>query len=70
MFFFGVLTGEEPIDHLQKSALREGKSLHPLVDEVIAIHVAEEARHIAFADKFLRKHMPTMPRLSRLVLSL
>jgi P-aminobenzoate N-oxygenase AurF len=70
VFFFGVLAGEQPIDHLQKSVLREGRSLHPAVEEVMAAHVAEEARHIAFADLFLRKHVPTMPRFSRFALSL
>ncbi len=70
VFFFGVLAGEQPVDHLQKSVLREGRSLHPMVEKVMAIHVAEEARHIAFADTFLRKRVPTMPRFSRLLLSL
>ncbi|WP_131812183.1 AurF N-oxygenase family protein, partial [Mycolicibacterium conceptionense] len=30
-FFFGVLAGEEPIDHTQKNVLREGKALHPIM---------------------------------------
>ena len=54
-FFIGVLAGEEPIDHTQKNVLREGKSLHPIMERVMAIHVAEEARHISFAHEFLRK---------------
>ena len=29
LFFFGVLAGEEPIDHLQKAILREVDSSHP-----------------------------------------
>ena len=46
-FFIGVLASEEPLDHTQKDVLREGKSLHPIMERVMAIHVAEEARHIA-----------------------
>jgi hypothetical protein len=70
-FFFGVLAGEEPIDHTQKMILREeGKELHPIMERVMAIHVAEEARHISFAHEYVRKHVPEMRPLSRFVLSL
>jgi hypothetical protein len=69
-FFFGVLAGEEPIDHSQKMILREAKELHPIMERVMAIHVAEEARHISFAHEYVRKHVPDMPPLSRFVLSL
>ncbi len=69
-FFFGVLAGELPIHHMQKSMLREGTSLHPIMEKVMAIHVAEESRHISFADQFLRKRVSRMVRRSRLVLSL
>ncbi|PRC52585.1 hypothetical protein C6A85_58160, partial [Mycobacterium sp. ITM-2017-0098] len=51
-FFFGVLAGAEPIDHTQKNVLREGKALHPIMERVMAIHVAEEARHISFAHEY------------------
>jgi hypothetical protein len=70
VFFFGVLAGEEPIDHMQKNILRELESLHPIMAKVMAIHVAEEARHIAFAHEYLRKRVPHMRRLSRFLLSL
>ena len=60
-FFFGVLAGEEPIDHTQKNVLREGKTLHPIMERVMAIHVAEEARHISFAHEYLRKRLPQLP---------
>jgi len=43
VFFFGVLAGEVPVDHMQKNVMREGKSLHPIMEKVMAIHVAEEA---------------------------
>ncbi len=46
-FFFGVLAGEEPIDHTQKNVLREGKALHPIMERVMAIHVG--AAHLVRA---------------------
>jgi hypothetical protein len=70
VFFFGVLAGEEPIDHTQKNVLREGKALHPIMERVMAIHVAEEARHISFAHEYLRKRVPHTTRASRFWLSL
>lgn len=69
-FFFGVLAGEEPIDHTQKNVLREGKNLHPIMERVMAIHVAEEARHISFAHEYLRKRLPYMRARKRFWLSL
>lgn len=69
-FFFGVLAGEEPIDHTQKDVLREGRDLHPIMEKVMAIHVAEEARHISFAHEYLRKRLPRLSRRQRLLLSL
>ncbi|MCG5431138.1 diiron oxygenase [Mycobacterium sp. MYCO198283] len=68
-FFFGVLAGEEPIDHTQKNVLREGKSIHPIMERVMAIHVAEEARHISFAHEYLRKRLPHLSRWQRFGLS-
>jgi P-aminobenzoate N-oxygenase AurF len=70
VFFFGVLAGEVPVDHMHKNVLREGKSLHPIMEKVMAIHVAEEARHISFAHEYLRKRVPKMRRYSRFLLSL
>jgi hypothetical protein len=70
VFFFGVLAGEEPIDHTQKNVLREGKALHPIMERVMAIHVAEEARHISFAHEYLRKRVPRMRARKRFWLSL
>jgi hypothetical protein len=69
-FFIGVLAGEEPIDHTQKNVLREGKSLHPIMERVMAIHVAEEARHISFAHEFLRKRLPQLSNRQRFWVSL
>jgi hypothetical protein len=69
-FFFEVLAGEEPFDHIQKDILRGGEALHPLFQRVMAIHVAEEARHISFAHQYLRKRVPGLPGWRRFLLSL
>ncbi len=55
-----VLAGEEPIDHLQKELLRNSDDLHPAMRDVMAIHVAEEARHISFAHEYLEENVPKL----------
>ena len=67
-FFTGILAGEEPIDHLQKSIMRAGGS-HPLIDRVMQIHIAEEARHIGFAHQYLEHHWQRMNPLKRRALT-
>lgn len=69
-FFFGVLAGEVPFDHMQTAVLREGRSTHPILANVISIHVAEEARHISFAHEYLRRRIPRILWISRFLLSL
>ncbi len=69
LFFVGILAGEEPIDHLQKSIMRAGGS-HPLIDRIMQIHIAEEARHIGFAHQYLEHHWPDMGLIKRQVLGL
>ncbi|MCP2278498.1 AurF N-oxygenase family protein [Nocardia amikacinitolerans] len=70
LFFMAVLAGEEPIDHIQKEILRSGEEVHPIMLGVMAIHVAEEARHISFAHEFLKNHVPEQGKLNRFVLSI
>lgn len=70
VFFVGVLAGEEPIDHLQKSLLRSGTELHPIIERIFSIHVAEEARHISFAHQYLRKNVPDLNTAQRFSLAL
>ncbi|NNH71117.1 diiron oxygenase [Nocardia uniformis] len=70
LFFMAVLAGEEPIDHIQKAVLRSGEDVHPIMRGVMAIHIAEEARHISFAHEFLRHHVPQRNSASRMVLSI
>jgi len=67
LFFIGILGGEEPIDHLQKSIMRAGGSI-PLIDRVMQIHIAEEARHIGFAHQYLEQHWPEMGFVKRQIL--
>ncbi len=69
-FFFGVLAGEIPIDVIQTEALRNAGATHPLVERIMAIHVAEEARHISFADAYLRRRVPDVRWINRLWMSL
>ena len=74
-FFIGVLAGEEPIDHVQKSILRAADpdqpgDLHPLLKRIMQIHVAEEARHIGFAHQYVEHRAPRLKRHERFVLSL
>ena len=53
LFFVFVLGGEDPIDHVQRTTLRSGRELHPLLRRIMQIHVTEEARHICFARYYL-----------------
>ncbi len=69
-FFIGVLAGEEPIDHVQKSVLRAGDAMHPLLQRIMAIHVAEEARHIGFAHELVTYRAPRLGPVQRFWLSL
>jgi hypothetical protein len=69
IFFIGILAGEEPIDHLQKSMLRDG-GRQPLISRIMQIHIAEEARHISFAHEWLAKNLAQAGRVKRFGLSL
>jgi hypothetical protein len=64
LFFAIILAGEEPIDHYQKMILRTSQ-IPPLLQRIMAIHAAEEARHIGFAHAWLAEHTPRMSWLSR-----
>ena len=64
-FFTLVLGGEEPIDHAQKMILRSGWDMHPLVKRIVSIHVAEEARHISFAHRYLSERSAEMGPIRR-----
>lgn len=68
LFFMLVLGGEDPIDHLQRRQLREGRT-HPLTEAIMRIHVTEEARHIAYARTFLKDRVPELGRVHRNVVA-
>jgi hypothetical protein len=71
LFFLFVLGGEDPVDQLQRRQLKEeGGTMHPLVERIMRIHVAEEARHLSFARHYLTDRVPRLGRLRRAVLSL
>lgn len=68
LFFLFVLGGEDPIDHQQRKALREGDP-HPLVERIMRIHVTEEARHLSFARHHLKHEVPQLNKVERTILS-
>ena len=68
LFFMFVLGGEDPIDHVQREALKAGDS-HPLLESIMRIHVTEEARHLSFARHFLKTRVATMSRAKKLALT-
>ena len=70
MFFVFVLGGEDPIDYVQRKTLKSGHTLHPLVETIMRIHIAEEARHISFARHYLKHRVPRMNRVRRGALGL
>ena len=69
LFFQIILAGEEPIDHVQKQVLRDGE-VPPLIERIMQIHIAEEARHIGFAHAWVEHHVPDRDRITRLLLGL
>jgi len=69
IFFVGVLAGEEPIDHMQKTILRSEREMHPLLKRIMQIHIAEEARHISFAHEYLKQRTPQLGRVRKGLLS-
>lgn len=69
MFFVFVLGGEDPIDHVQRTVLRSGREIHPLLERIMRIHVTEEARHLSFARQYLRHNVPQLPAWRRRALT-
>jgi hypothetical protein len=70
LFFVFVLGGEDPIDHVQREALRNEQPVHPLLRRIMQIHVTEEARHLCFARHYLREHVPRLGSVRRAALAL
>jgi len=68
LFFFFVLGGEDPIDHVQRTQLRSGRAMHPLLKRIMQIHVTEEARHLCFARHYLKQNVPHLGAFRRWLL--
>lgn len=68
LFFVFVLGGEDPIDFVQRKAIKGGHVKHPLEQTITKIHIAEEARHISFARHYLKHRVPKLGRGRRRVL--
>ena len=68
-FFILVLGGEDPVDYLQRRQLREGTT-HPLIEQIMKIHITEEARHIAFARTYLKDLVPRLSGFRRQMMAM
>ena len=64
VFFAMVLGGEEPLDLIQRRTIAE-PDVHPLVERVMRIHIAEEARHISYARTAIEAEAPQLSRARR-----
>lgn len=64
VFFAMVLGGEEPLDLIQRRTVAES-DVHPLVERVMRIHIAEEARHISYARSAIEVEAPQLSRARR-----
>lgn len=70
LFLMFVLGGEDPIDHVQREALRNGREMPPVLERIVRIHVTEEARHLSFARHYLKLRAPQLGLLRRTVLGI
>jgi hypothetical protein len=67
-FFVMVLGGEDPIDCLQRKMIARGGG-HPLLEQIMRIHIAEEARHLSYARAALKKYVPRLGSARRQMLA-
>lgn len=67
LLFIGVLGGEQPVHFQQTLLLRGNRRMPPLLNRIIYIHLAEEARHISFADDHLAERVQYSGRWKRAV---
>ncbi len=68
MLWVAALIGEEIFDALQRQMM-EDPELQPMVQRLMRIHVAEEARHIQFARDGVHKRVAEMPRFNKWFMS-
>lgn len=62
-----VLCGEQPIHFQQTLWQRQSRDIPPLLNKISHIHLAEEARHITFADDHLFERVQRAGRCKRLM---
>lgn len=65
MLFLGVLCGEQPVHFQQTLLQRRASQIPPLLNKITFIHLAEEARHITFADDHLEQRIEQSGRIKR-----
>lgn len=65
LHFIGVLCGEQPLHHQQTLQHRGEAQVPPLLNKITYIHLAEEARHISFADDHLGEKINAAGRFKR-----
>jgi P-aminobenzoate N-oxygenase AurF len=63
--FIGVLCGEQPLHYQQTLQHRGAAHVPTLLNKITYIHLAEEARHITFADDYLAERMRGSSRFRR-----
>lgn len=56
-------------DFARVSARDRRGTLHPIIRQIGKTHMVEEARHIAFAEDWLRHQVPKLPKVQRLALN-
>lgn len=61
----GVLCGEQPLHYQQTLQHRGVAQVPPLLNQITYIHLAEEARHITFADEHLAVRVQSAGRIKR-----
>jgi hypothetical protein len=65
--FLGVLCGEQPLHYQQTLQHRGATEVPPLLNRITHIHLAEEARHITFADHHLAERIRSTGGLRRVL---
>ncbi|WP_193044093.1 AurF N-oxygenase family protein [Mycolicibacterium baixiangningiae] len=65
LLWVAALVGEEIFDSLQRQMM-DDPELQPVVQRLMRIHVAEEARHIQFARDGVRRRVPHMRRFTKM----
>jgi hypothetical protein len=67
LHFIGVLCGEQPLHYQQTLQHRGAAQMPPLLNKITYIHLAEEARHITFADDHLAERIQSAGRFRRAI---